>query len=114
MSMDGERAFEKVVEIAQEQARSTAALAEIERGTSVKIDALMSVAAAQTAALASVSNSLAHLDSARAMWLQDLKAHISLETMKHSRSHRTLLWLLAALIAASNMLGPLLAKLATK
>ena len=108
--MNGEeaRAFEQVVEIAQDQARATAALVEIERQNTTKLDAIIALAGGTSVALAAVSNALAHMDKMRDVAVGEVKTHTELKIASADRSGRMLIWLIGALVAVSQIISALI------
>ena len=100
--------YSKVVDIAQQQAQSSAAMTELHRQNVSKIDALSALLTVQTTNLLGISAALQHLHEARARdveqfqrlgadGLVDLKEHVTMEL----KDRETKFWIALVIIAVT-------------
>lgn len=100
--------YAKVIEIAQEQAQSQAAMAELHRQNVAKMDTLSTLMSAQTNNLIAVSGALQHLHEARQrdietfeklrqQGLKEIKDHVTTEF----KERETKFWIALIIIAVT-------------
>lgn len=111
---DGDRQFEKLLEVAQDQARATTAAVEIQRHQGTRLDAMQNTMSAQTSLLTTLAQRIEDQSEAlrdgRESAARSVKEHVSLEIARSDRTWRVIAWILGAILAASNVVGPLVVR----
>lgn len=87
--------YEKVIDIAQQQAQASASMAELHRQNVNKMETLASMLAAQTTSMVGISNALQQISEARARGAEEIKSHVTAELRDRERK----VWVALIIIA---------------
>lgn len=112
---NGDRQFEKLLEVARDLATSSAASVEIQRQHVQRLDAMQLTLSAEASLLTTMAGRMEVDNQAakegRQLGMQGVKDHITAELSKSDRNWRIIAWGLGVLLAASNIFGPLIVRL---
>jgi len=118
MSEIPEHLVERIIRTAENQAEATGSLVEIQRQSGARLDDIQKATNVQTAMLQRVAEAM---DRAAISTVQGrdsavelVNAHTTVEIAKGDRSWKLIAVIVSLLIAASNIFGPLLARLLEK